>query len=458
MSAHSKASLGARHPTHNWEVAGAAARDALSVTAEDVGKIAKLTAADNGAFFWILRDHTGPTWEPLDNDGGAVLSNTAPVDVTKAPADAGVANEGSRQDHKHDVSTAAPGATGVATVSGEGTATSLARSDHTHQANTAPADVTKAAAAIGTSGEPARADHKHDVSTAAAASIAGTNTEGVATSLARSDHGHALANNVVDNAALRDSAGQSVIGKPGTGSGDPSDIVAGADNQILHRASGTVQFGALTDTLHGTRGGGTQHAAATSSVAGFMSAADKAKLDNLSDLIKSHVVYADQMGVSNIDFPVNNIAPTDLDNTNSRFPVVVYDDTLEQIRWWGADSPGVAYYGVAADQLLLKILMKPETAPPAARTVGLRLYYSNVPDDAAVPAWRSIDLDDFDIAANTNWQEQLFTITIGGGVGELDIMAGQALLLGLARIDPTAGAELVGNAHMLRVVEGWGVS
>jgi len=56
----------------------------------------------------------------------------------------------------------------------------------------------------------------------------------------------------------------------------------GAANQILkYSAAGTAAWTALDDTLHGTRGGGTQHAAATTSVAGFMSAADKAKLDSL---------------------------------------------------------------------------------------------------------------------------------------------------------------------------------
>jgi hypothetical protein len=83
---------------------------------------------------------------------------------------------------------------------------------------------TKAAAAIGTSGQPARADHKHDVSTAAAVELTdSTNAEGAATSLARSNHTHA----------------------------------------------------------HGNRGGGTLHAAATTSVDGFMSAADKTAHDAL---------------------------------------------------------------------------------------------------------------------------------------------------------------------------------
>lgn len=89
-----------------------------------------------------------------------------------------------------ELTTAAPGATSVGTVSAVGVATSFARSDHVHQSNTAPANVTKAAAAIGTSGEPARADHKHDISTATPSTVGTANAEGTATSLARSDHVH----------------------------------------------------------------------------------------------------------------------------------------------------------------------------------------------------------------------------------------------------------------------------
>lgn len=120
------------------------------------------------------------------------VTGAAPVNVTKAAAAVGTSIDAARADHKHDVSTAAPSATGLGTTSGEGSATSLARSDHTHQSNTAPVAVTKAAAVIGTSGEPARADHKHDVDTAAPVTLTPdqANAEGSATTLARSDHVH----------------------------------------------------------------------------------------------------------------------------------------------------------------------------------------------------------------------------------------------------------------------------
>ena len=183
--------------------------------------------------------------------GAAALTASAPVNVTKAAAVVGVATDAARADHKHDVTTAAPAATGVATSSGEGTATTLARSDHSHQSNTVPVNVTKAAAVIGTSGEPARADHKHDVTTAAPAvtGVATASGEGSATTLARSDHTHQ--SNTTPN-------------------------TVGTANTI-----GTAGEPARADHVHdhGAQTSGTLHAVATTSVAGFMSAADKTKLN-----------------------------------------------------------------------------------------------------------------------------------------------------------------------------------
>jgi hypothetical protein len=103
--------------------------------------------------------------------------------------------------------------------------------------DTAPVNVTKAAAAAGTGTEAARSDHKHDVATATAVAITdSSNAEGTSTSVARADHTHA----------------------------------------------------------HGSRGGGALHADATTSVAGFMTAADKTKLDGItSGATKYATAYVD---------------------------------------------------------------------------------------------------------------------------------------------------------------------
>ena len=184
-------------------------------------------AAEGAAETMARADHTHSFAAPA-----------APANVDKSAAVAGVATAAARADHKHDTNTAAPGATGVAAASAEGVATTLARSDHVHQSNTAPANVTKAAAVIGVSGEPARADHKHDATTAAPATIGTANAEGAATSLARSDHVHD----------------------------------------------------------HGVQTSGTLHAVATGAVAGFMSAADKTKIDDVAEPIKGTATSSDAGG------------------------------------------------------------------------------------------------------------------------------------------------------------------
>lgn len=90
------------------------------------------------------------------------LTSSAPADVTKAAAAVGVATSAARADHKHDVSTAAPGSVTIGAAAAEGTATSLARSDHTH-ALAAPAtpQTVGTANATGSATSPARADHVH---------------------------------------------------------------------------------------------------------------------------------------------------------------------------------------------------------------------------------------------------------------------------------------------------------
>jgi hypothetical protein len=76
---------------------------------------------------------TGADKTKLDDisAAAAALTASAPADVTKAAAAVGVATTAARADHKHDVTTAAPTG-GLGAALAEGSATTLARSDHTH--------------------------------------------------------------------------------------------------------------------------------------------------------------------------------------------------------------------------------------------------------------------------------------------------------------------------------------
>lgn len=70
------------HPMHAWAVADAAALTALTPVAADKGKIAwQLDTND----FYILTDHTGPTWELLNSGAPAGYPATA-ISITDAGA------------------------------------------------------------------------------------------------------------------------------------------------------------------------------------------------------------------------------------------------------------------------------------------------------------------------------------------------------------------------------------
>jgi hypothetical protein len=52
-------------------------------------------------------------------------------------------------------------------------------------------------------------------------------------------------NNAITNAKLRDSSGLSVIGRAGNSGGDPADIVAANDGEVLRRSGTSVGFGTI---------------------------------------------------------------------------------------------------------------------------------------------------------------------------------------------------------------------
>lgn len=89
------------------------------------------------------------------------LAITAPADVTKAAAAVGTSLTVARSDHKHDVSTAVAGATAIGDAAAEGSASSIARSDH-----------------------------RHSVAAGTPVAVGVANVEGAAVSFSRSDHVH----------------------------------------------------------------------------------------------------------------------------------------------------------------------------------------------------------------------------------------------------------------------------
>lgn len=218
---------------------------------------------------------------------GLALTSSAPEDVTKATAVVGVSTTAARADHKHNISTAAP--VSVGTANSEGTATSLARSDHVHSGlaltSSAPANVTKATATVGVDTTAARSDHKHDITTAAPVSIGTANSEGSATSLARSDHVHSgLA--LTSSAPANVTKATAVVGVDTTAarSDHKHDITTATAVSVgTANAEGTSTSISRADHVHnhGTQTDGTHHAGATTTVAGFLTAALFIRLTNM---------------------------------------------------------------------------------------------------------------------------------------------------------------------------------
>lgn len=226
---------------------------------ESAGPVGSVVAGDGLIF-------SGSTLHVIPSTGLFTTADSVGIDygdagsmtsVTKASAAGGSVDKPARIDHKHDVTTAAPsaGAVAIGNSAAEGSATTLARSDHTHTvAAGTPVNVTKAANSNGVATTFARSDHKHDISTAAASTLTdSTNAEGSAATLARSDHTHS----------------------------------------------------------HGSLTVGTLHAVATTSVNGFMSAADKVKIDALPSRTTSAVAGFKTATVT----PTAAISWTPTDNT-----------------------------------------------------------------------------------------------------------------------------------------------
>jgi hypothetical protein len=148
----------------------------------------------------------------------------------------------------------------------EGSGTGLSRRDHQHAVATGGSISTiepDDSAAEGSSSNLAREDHQHAIGAAApSVGIGAGNTEGSSTSFARADHDH----------TIRESGGQDLT------------LGAIAAGNLVERV-GTALSGtaSISSSQHGNQAGGALHSAATTGVAGFMSATDKAKLDTLQD-------------------------------------------------------------------------------------------------------------------------------------------------------------------------------
>lgn len=274
--------------------------------------------------------------------GHAVSTGAASTQVPDQANATGVSANLARADHGHNIPTAAPSGTiGANSTNSQGLAATFSRADHGHQVATGTPSTQLAdqSNSAGTSNSLARADHGHAIPTAVAVNIGSANAQGVSTSFAKADHVHQGIHSIHVNAGpdrfgdlslqegsgitiVDDGSGNFTISAPGSTTDEKvkasatdttpdylnAKVTAGLGISVTLQNPGgnenlniSINAGSpvsITDATnaagiattfsrsdhthaHGDRAGGTLHAAATTSVNGFMSSTDKTKLDAL---------------------------------------------------------------------------------------------------------------------------------------------------------------------------------
>jgi hypothetical protein len=231
------------HGIARWRVADAAALAAIVATAAEVDRVAH-QLDDNT--FWAVVSASPTVWTQLGAGAGCELSDATPTSVGTAAA--GVSVDASRADHAHGAdpqtatNTAAIGAN-TSAIAGKASAADLTALSGTVVANTA---------AIGTNTSAISAN------TSAIAGKAATATQVI--------------------------AGAGLTGGGTLAADRTLNVVAGDASIVV--AADSVTVGVLqSDASHGTRGGGTLHAAAVDGGAsGFMTGAQATKLAAIAAL------------------------------------------------------------------------------------------------------------------------------------------------------------------------------
>jgi hypothetical protein len=168
----------------------------------------------------------------------SAVGAVAPLDVTKSAAAIGTSTLSAPLDHKHDISTAAPvaGAVVAGGTATEGTATSVARSDHLHAvAVAAPVDIGTANAA-GAAATFVRSDHVHNLPVAVLLAVLATTAAAVSVNSQKITN---LATPTVATDAATKGYVDTIVGAPAS-PGDNGKIAYANAGAIAFRAGVTT--------------------------------------------------------------------------------------------------------------------------------------------------------------------------------------------------------------------------
>lgn len=367
-------------------------------------------------------------------------------------ADGGSAGSFARGDHQHAVDTAAPSTLTPDQANSEGASTSLARADHIHQVPAAAPETNLSPAtsnAEGNNASFARSNHTHAIATALVGNIttieAGDSASaGVADNYSRGDHQHAVATGAPSTQTPAQSNAEGASSNLARADHVHNIPTASAVEltDSTNAEGGAATFARSNHThAHGNRGGGSLHAAATTSVNGFMSAADKSKVDILKNNI---TFYADQFdNPVTANWAVNTLAPAFIDPANTALPVRIFAN---------AGNPGVGFIlriPTGATNLSVAIKGRGQTAPGGTQGVVMDLYRRTINDNAAVSAWSAaLALTTLNIPTNANYQyfpAQVITLA------SLGLTAGTTVQFELTRNSGAGADTYTGNFLMLEL-------
>ena len=150
---------------------------------------------------------------------------------------------------------------------------------------------------------------------------------------------------------------------------------------------------------------------------------------------------------NNSDWAVNAGAELAADSNYAGQTVRLFDQTTEEGVGFSVSIPATAA------NLKLSFRSRAETGPAGARTVGLKLYVRESPDNVAEETWSAgTVLNDLDIPATDEFiQYDSQTIALS----TLGLVAGREAQFELTRIAPSAGTNLEGDLALRKVIVEW---